>query len=649
MGQLLLAAAVLAGLLALAWHFTPAPRSDALHALPDALRVIFATAGLFAIAGFGLVRLLLPAPLRRHELLWVLPTGGCAVGLAMTVLGFAYVPYPVSLILVVLAGVALGVFAVHRRGWPPVLRFSASSGAPRERRGLGWPIFLALVVLAVALVPMLCIQQYPAPVGDGSDAHVATGVAQFLQHDHPTAVDISQPIQRMQPTWQSKYPIYYAFAAVSTLSGLATWQVLSTLTAVMLALTAIGLFLVAREMFGAPRWVALVAMCLAALDREALHTVIHPYFNQTWGFFALPFTLVLGWWALQPGLDRADRRGAIGLLALFALVLALAYPLAAPIPAIPLLIFALLERRRRIAAGQRVFRARDLYHGRRSLFWMVPVAVLLAVPVVGAADKAVSAVQALAPGHVLSGSWAGDLPGPIPWDNFFSLPNSVLGTAALVAVLALAVWGLSSQPRALAWGLGGLLVLGLLTALYFRQRHNGFYFEFKLLAFLGPLVLLMAALGAGRLRVLGVAAMAGLVALVAGSAVAEIKITGHGQLPPQTVQLAQWARSLPRNASIRLDMFPPDEIWAAYFLISHPVCSQRPLLNTDYPHVIYSRKADYILVRTNRARPRDALGPPLRQDAFYLLYRESPAVPGVDTCSRRRFDRIYTGLGRSRY
>ena len=54
---------------------------------------------LFGVGGFGLVRLMLPDALRDYELLWVLPTGGCAVGLALTLLGFAHVPYPVALAL----------------------------------------------------------------------------------------------------------------------------------------------------------------------------------------------------------------------------------------------------------------------------------------------------------------------------------------------------------------------------------------------------------------------------------------------------------------------------------------------------------------------------------------------------------------------
>ena len=48
---------------------------------------------LFGACGFGVTRLLLPASLRRHELLWALPTGACVAGLALMVLGFAAVPF----------------------------------------------------------------------------------------------------------------------------------------------------------------------------------------------------------------------------------------------------------------------------------------------------------------------------------------------------------------------------------------------------------------------------------------------------------------------------------------------------------------------------------------------------------------------------
>jgi hypothetical protein len=619
-------------LLALAWHANARPRHEAFSAVPDALRALAATVVVFGAGGFGLVRLLLPDALRAYEPLWVLPTGGCAVGLALTVLGFAHVPYAVALAIVLAGGVALGAYAVRRRGWPDLAL---------DR--LGWPVLLAAVVMLVALVPMLLVQHYAAPIGTGSDAHVAAGTAQFLKHAYPTSVDVSAPINQMPPTWQSKYPIYYAFAAVSSLSGLATWQVLATLAAAMLGLAALGMFLVARDVLRAPVLAALIGMAVAGSDREALHTILNPYFNQTWGFFAMPFTLVLGWWMVQPGLGRRQRQGTALLLALFALVLVFAYPLAAPIPAVPIAVFVWRDWRRKLRAGEPVFHPRDLYRSPRSLLWLVGLCALLVVPAIGVVQKIQGAVKVLAPGHSLQ-AWAGDLPGFIPFNYFVSLPRSLVFLPATVVVFGLAVYGLRRSGRSLAIGLGGLLAIGVLLAIYLRHRAYGYYFHFKLLAFIGPLVMVMAAAGASRLRRAGPALLAALVVATAGSAVAELDATGS-QLPQATIQLAGWARSLPPGASVRLDMWPPDELWAGYFLSSHRLCSQLPLLDTDYPHVMLGRKADYIVATIPTGKPGDAVGPVLRRNSGYRLYRENPAVPGPDTCTQRRFDRIYTGVG----
>ncbi len=619
-------------LIALAWHANAKPRHEAFSAVPDALRALAATAVAFGLGGFGLVRLLLPDALRAYEPLWILPTGGCVVGLALTVLGFAHVPYALGLALVLAGGVALGAVAVRRRGWPQL-----------HLAALGWPVLLAAVVTLVALVPMLLVQHYAAPIGTGSDAHVAAGTAQFLKHAYPTSVDVSQPINQMPPTWQSKYPIYYAFAAVSSLSGLATWQVLATLAAAMLGLAAVGMFLVARNVLRAPTAAALVAMAVAGLDREALHTILNPYFNQTWGFFAMPFTLVLGWWVVQPGLGRRPRQATTGLLALFALVLVFAYPLAAPIPAVPIVVFVWLQWRRKLRAGEPVFHPRDLFRSRRSLLWLIPVCALLVVPAIGVEQKVAGAVKVLAPGHSLQ-AWAGDLPGFIPFNYFVSLPGSLVFLPATVVVFGLAAYGLRRSDRALAVGLGGLMAIGVVLAIYLRHRAYGYYFHFKLLAFVGPLVMVMAAAGAARLPRAGPVLLALLVVATAGSAVAELDATGS-QLPQATIQLADWARSLPAGASIRLDMWPPDELWGAYFLSSHRLCSQTPLLDTDYPHVMLGRKADYIVATIPTGRPADAVGPVLRRNSGYRLFRENPAVPGPDTCTQRRFDRIYTGIG----
>jgi hypothetical protein len=324
-------------------------------------------------------------------------------------------------------------------------------------------------------------------------------------------------------------------------------------------------------------------------------------------------------------------------------VLVFAYPLAAPIPAVPIAIFVALEWRRKLRAGEPVFRPRDLYRGRRSLLWLIPLAALLVVPAIGVGQKAVTAAQVLAPGHSLQ-SWGGDLPGFIPFNYFVSLPGPLLYLPLALVLFALAALGLSRSSRSLAWGLGGLLAIGVLLAVYLRHRQYGFYFHFKLLAFIGPLVMVIAVVGAAGLRRWGVALLAVFGVATAGSAIAELDATGY-QLPPATIQLQGWAASLPRDASIRLDMWPPDQLWSAYFLAARPLCSQLPLLSTDYPHVPISRKADYIVATIEAGRPRDAVGAPLRRNDGYRLYRENPSVPGPSACSQRRLDRIYTGIG----
>jgi hypothetical protein len=75
------------------------------------------------------------------------------------------------------------------------------------------------------------------------------------------------------------------------------------------------------------------------------------------------------------------------------------------------------------------------------------------------------------------------------------------------------------------------------------------------------------------------------------------------------------------------------------------VCSEHPLINTDYPHVAPSVKADYILTTWSAPRPADAVGRPVAANSFYRLFRENPAVPGPSYCTTRRFDRLYTGPG----
>jgi hypothetical protein len=84
----------------------------------------------------------------------------------------------------------------------------------------------------------------------------------------------------------------------------------------------------------------------------------------------------------------------------------------------------------------------------------------------------------------------------------------------------------------------------------------------------------------------------------------------------------------------------PMQLWAGYFLDSHPLCSQTPLYYSQYPRVVFSRKATYAVVFNGLPRPPDVVGAPLLANGGYRLYRLSPAIPGPDRCSLRRIQKI---------
>ena len=578
-----------------------------------AIRAVLAAVVLFGIAGFGITRLLLPAALRRYELLWIMPVGACVFALAMTVLGFAYVPFHVSLAVTIAGGVAVAVIAVRRTpGYPPTSR-------------VFWPSLIALALVAVALAPYLR-WGFPTVTGDGSDAFHAVGAAEFLQHNHPLDQHADGPLDRFPLRWGSKQPIYYALGSIASVSGLKPYETLAPAAAVVIALAALGIFLLARELLGASLLAAGAAMLVTGLNAMVLETALHPYFNQTWGYFTLPFTLVLGWWAVH----HRSRPAAI-LLALFLAVGGLAYPLMLPIPLLAIAIFLWLE-----PAGLPSPRA--LYRGRRSLLWLVPIGLLLVVPAASAAEKLWDATVLLVdPGQSL-GTWGGDIFDFIPAYKFFSLADDTLWWLAVAAMVGLAIWLLVRLPRALGVGLGAVMFAFLAAGVWFRQREFGQYFEFKTLAFSAPLLLTCAVVALARWRRVGAVLLSLFVISAGWGAIHEVE--KGPQLRESFLDLPAWAAALPADASIRLDTFPPNQLWGSYMLSSHPLCSQAPLLGTDYPHVVYSRKADFILTDEDGREfyggdPPDAKLPPLRQNDEFTLYRAKPDLPGEDMCSKR--------------
>jgi len=618
----------------------------------DAVHAAAACVVLFGIAGFGPTRLLLPAGLRRHELLWVLPVGAIATALELALLSYALVPFDVALAIVLLGGVALGVHAWRRAPGLPAGRAACAApgrapGLPTERaehaapgmpggpsaplRPASWrtllvPLYLALLIGAIALLPMFR-GGFVTVIGNGSDAHLAVGTAKFLQSHHPTAVAPEEPVDRVPLVWRSKPPIYLAFGAVARVAGMEPYAVIATLSAALLAFAALGFWLIARELLGAGPWTAAGAMGLVGLNRIELFTGMHPYFNQTWGYMAMPFAIVLAWHVV-----RRRSRGGLLLFAGFIGTLAFAYPLALPIPLIATFVFWALERRRQ---GRSLLRLPRL-HSKRQLLWIVPLFLLLLLPLQGVLEKTASSTRVLAPGYSLV-NWGGDLTGFFPERYFLGFADAGMAGAGVLLLAVGLLLALRAAPRDIRWGLGAVVAFGLVAALYFRPREYGWYFHFKALAFVAPLALTVAAVGLARLRwaAISVLAFVFLIGATRNGAAQEIGGT-FDQLPKSMLELKQVDARLAPDASVRLDI-PADGrmLWAGIILSGQPLCSQRPVLETSYPHVPVSRAADYVLVDDDWLKPFDAVGAPVMTLDRYQLFRLRPGRPGGDRCSRK--------------
>jgi hypothetical protein len=596
----------------------------------DVLRAGTATVVVFAIAGLGPTRLLLPASLRRFELLWVLPIGAVAVALELTVMSYAHVPFDIALALAFAASAALAAYAWRRDPGLPAAR-SAPAG-PASWRALLVPLYMALLITLIALLPMFRAG-FATVIGNGSDAHLAVGTAMFLQEQHPGAIAVEEPVDRVPLVWRSKPPIYLAFGAVAKVAGMEPYAVIATLSGALLALAALGFWLLARELLGAGAWAAAAAMALVGLNRVALFTAMHPYFNQIWGFMAMPFTIVLA--------RQVVRRGTLGgwiLLGSFLALLGFAYPLALPIPLMSIVVFMAFERRRRGLALLALPRLRS----RRDLLWIVPLLLLLlSVPVKGVFEKAGSVLRMVSTGGSLQ-NWGGDLFGFIPERHFLGLADTGAAAIALALLVLGLVRGLSHASRDVRWGLGIVLVFGVLAAVFFRPRDYGWYFHFKALAFVAPIAVVVAAVGLSRFKVAWVSAIA-LIALIGATRTGAADELGQtfDQLPKSLLELRDADAKLPPDASLRLDI-PADGhmLWAGILLADRPLCAQKPVMETSYPHVPVSRAADFVLVDNDLRRPFDAVGRPVMTLAGYRVFHLKPGLPGGDRCSRRMVQNV---------
>jgi hypothetical protein len=270
----------------------------------------------------------------------------------------------------------------------------------------------------------------------------------------------------------------------------------------------------------------------------------------------------------------------------------------------------------------------------------VLIVAALAVPLHGALDKISSAARLLFDPNSSLKDWAGDVFHFIPGYKFFALPGSTLWWLAVAAMVLLAVWALRHLERPLAAGIGAVLVVFLAAGFWFRQRQYGQYFEFKVLAFAAPLLIACAVVGLSRARRAGLVLMAVFVLSAAVSAQSEVRGKAP-QLSRPFLELRDWARGLPTNAAVRLDTWPPNQLWGSYFFSRQRLCSLAPLVGTQYPSVAYARRANYVLVDEivggylKGRRPFDSVGAPLHVNERFKLYRATPR--GRGGCSRRLY------------
>ncbi len=496
------------------------------------------------------------------------------------------------------------------------------------------PIALAGLVALITLLPSFRSGFASVP-GQNGDAILVVGTADLLEQAPPTATRTDTPIPSIPLEWRSKYPIYYALAAISMLAGQDPIEAFPTVVAMMLALAALGFFLFARLVLRAPLWLGLLVLFLLPLDRIAMYVAIHPYYNELWGQFTLPFVLLFGWRYL----NAPDRRGAI-LFVLFAALCLLAYPLVIPFPAVFLLASGVVVWRRRRAEGQPVrwISGLDLPRpGPRSWLW-IPI-VVVAVPVVvvlgrGFVEKTVSALQVVLPGSSLVG-WSGSALPFLPFPEFVGMPGSAVGDLiGLAVVCLLAAVGLSRLRSEARWPLGAMVISTALIGVYFRERFDGQLFYFKDLAFAGPYTIMLALVAlawlvssrAWRTAALGVVGIAAALIVIPAGAGSEVNAT-YPQANQYVLQLRTWNRELPRRSSVLVDVYPSGwQLWASYMFVDHPLATPIPL-DGIFPHPAIGFKADYLIALRIKPPPRYAvLGQPILKNAEYQLWRMNPSL-----------------------
>ena len=192
-----------------------------------------------------------PPSLKRHEALWILPVGAVASALEHRAARLRAGPVRRR----ARDRRARERRARHLRLAPRPGPALARRAARTRRRGGCSPCRSCsrCLIGAIALLPMFR-GGFVTVIGNGSDAHLAVGTAQFLQKNGPKDVDANQAVDRVPLVWRSKPPIYLSYGAVARVAGKEPYAVIATLAAALLAMAALGFWLLARELLGAGPW-----------------------------------------------------------------------------------------------------------------------------------------------------------------------------------------------------------------------------------------------------------------------------------------------------------------------------------------------------------------------------------------------------------
>ena len=149
---------------------------------------------IFFVCGAAAAARLTPEPMRHVWPVFALPAGAALGPLALTVLGFAYVPLQVSLWLVLAGGIlAWWRWGRGKKGTVPVFPVDWWALLP-------W-VVAALLAFLIATIPAWRLDTTTI-YGDNPDSHQVTGSAVLFQQAPPWATREGLPINRGPTSWR---------------------------------------------------------------------------------------------------------------------------------------------------------------------------------------------------------------------------------------------------------------------------------------------------------------------------------------------------------------------------------------------------------------------------------------------------------------